>query len=86
MKCVIESAQSQKVEVFVDEYARAILKAGFILERLDEDGDAKILIELDSVEDLEKLANAVENDIVFHQQRFDNGTYPVLTIYDDYME
>ena len=81
MKCVIKSAQYRKIENLIDEYAKLILKAGFTLERLDEDNDAKILIELNSMEDLKKLADTVEHNIVFESQRFRDDIYPILTIY-----
>jgi len=51
------------------------------LERLDEGENAKLLIELDSMEDLKRLADAVERNIVFESQRSCNGIYPILTIY-----
>ena len=88
MTCIIESVQYWKVESFIDEYAKDILEAGFTLERLDEDEDhdAKILIELSSMEDLKKLADVVGQSIVFDPQRFRDDIYPTLIIYDDYME
>ena len=88
MKCIIESAQYWKIEAFIDEYARTILKAGFTLERFDKgkDSDAKILVELDYMEDLKRLADAVGNNIVFDSQRSRDDIYPTLIIYDDYME
>lgn len=88
MKCIIDCSHSWEIENFIDEYAKIILEAGFTLGRLDEDEDrgAKILIELNSMEDLKKLADAVEYDIIFHPQRFRDDIYPTLIIYDDYME
>lgn len=88
MKCIIDCSHSWRIENFIDEYAKIILEAGFTLERLDEDENsgAKILIKLSSMEDLKKLADAVEYDIIFYSQRFRDDTYPTLIIYDDYME
>ena len=88
MKCIIESAHSWKIESFIDKYAKTILNVGFALERLDEDkdNDAKILIELSSMEDLRKLADAIEYSVIFVPQRFRDDIYPTLIIYDDYME
>jgi hypothetical protein len=73
--------QYQKIGNLIDEYAKPILEAGFTLERLDEGENAKLLIELDSMEDLKRLADAVERNIVFESQRSCNGIYPILTIY-----
>jgi len=81
MKCIIKSMQFQKIENLIDEYAKPILKAGFTLERLDEGENAKLLIELDYMEDLKRLADAVERNIVFESQRSRNDIYPTLTIY-----
>jgi hypothetical protein len=86
MKCIIESARHYELKSLVDEYARAILEAGFTLERFDEDNDAKILIELSSMEDLKKLTDAVECSIVFDPQRFRDDIYPTIIIYDDDIE
>ena len=86
MKCIIESARHYELKSLVDEYARAILEAGFTLERFDEDNDAKILIELNSMEDLKKLADAVECSIVFDPQHFRDDIYPTIIIYDDDIE
>ncbi len=88
MKCIIDSAQCWELENLVDVYAKAILEAGFTLERLNEgeDHDVKILIELDSMEDLKKLADVVGHSIVFYPQRFRDDIYSTLVIYDDYME
>lgn len=88
MTCIIESVQYWKIDSFIDEYAKIILEADFTLERLDEneDHDAKILIELSSMEDLKKLAEVVEHDVVFRPQSFSDDIWPTLTIYDDYME
>lgn len=84
MKCIIESAQCWEIKSFVDEYAKTILEAGFTLERLDEGEDAKLSIELDYMEDLKRLADAVEWKIVFDPQRFHGDIYPTLVILDDY--
>jgi hypothetical protein len=73
------------LENLIDEYAKTILKAGFTLERLGEGEDAKLLIELSYIEDLKKLTDAVEKNIVFYRQ-YTFDSYPRLTIYDDYME
>lgn len=81
MKCIIKSMQYRKIENLIDEYAKTILKAGFTLERLDEGENAKLLIELDYMEDLKRLADAVERNIVFESQRSHNDIYPTLTIY-----
>ena len=88
MKCIIRSIQYWTIESFVDEYGRNILDAGFTLERLvgDEEQDAGILIELNSMEDMEKLAKAVENNIIFNSRYFKNDIYSTLIIYDDYAE
>ncbi len=88
MKCIIDSAQCWEIEAFIDIYAKIILEAGFALERLDKNkgNDAKILIELSSMEDLKKLADAVKYDIIFYSQRFCDDIYPTLIIYDDYVE
>ena len=85
MKCIIESVQYGDLESLIDEYAKTILKAGFELERLGEGEDAKLLIELSDIEDLKKLTDAVEKNIVFRRQ-YACDPYPTLTIYDDYME
>jgi len=79
MKCIISSVRYWDTETFVDEYARTILKAGFELERSDS---GEFCITLYSLEDLDKLSEAVENDIIFES----GGRYPTLTIYDDYLE
>lgn len=88
MKCIISSAQYWDIDSFVDEYAKIILEAGFTLERLDEDedNDARILIELSSIDDLKKLANAVGHNIIFDPQRSYGDIFPTFIIYDDYME
>lgn len=88
MKCIIESAHDWRIESLVDEYAKTILEAGFTLERLDkgEDHDAKLLIELEYMEDLKRLADAVENEIIFDPQHLRNDIYPTLIIYDDYLD
>ena len=88
MKCIIRSIQYWTIESFVDEYGRNILDAGFTLERLEEDEEheAGILIELNSMEDMEKLAKAVENNIIFNSRYFENDIYSTLIIYDDYAE
>ena len=88
MKCIIKNAHDWEIESLIDEYAKTILEAGFTLERLDEDEDnsAKILIELSSMEDLKKLADAVKHNIIFYSQRFCDDIYPTLIIYDDYVE
>jgi len=79
MKCIISSVIYWDAKTFVNEYARTILKAGFELERSD---DGRFYTTLYSLEDLKKLSEAVENDIIFEL----DGKYPTLTIYDDYME
>ena len=88
MKCIIRSIQYWTIESFVDEYGRNILDAGFTLERLEEDEEheAGILIEFNSMEDMEKLAKAVENNIIFNSRYFENDIYSTLIIYDDYAE
>lgn len=80
MKCIIKSAGYWSTETFVDEYARTIFGAGFELERADEDGN--FYITLYSIEDLEKLSEAVGSDIIYES----GGECPTLTIYDYYME
>ena len=80
MKYIIKSAGYRETEAFVDEYARAILGADFELERADEDGNFYIM--LYSLEDLEKLSEAVGSDIIYES----GGEYPTLTIYDYYVE
>lgn len=88
MKCIIDSVSAYEAEWLIDSYGKKILSAGFTLERLDEteDHEAGILVELQSMEDLKKLAEVVENNIVFEaKDSFERG-YPRLTIYDDYLE
>lgn len=77
MKYAISSAKYWDVKSFVDEYARTILKAGFELERSD-DGEF-FYITLYSLEDLEKLSEAVKSNIIFEP----GGN---LTIYDGYVK
>ena len=88
MKCIIRSIQYWTIESFIDEYGRNILDAGFTLGRLEEDEEhgAEILIELNSMEDLKKLAKAVDNNIIFNSRYFKNDIYSTLIIYDDYAE
>ena len=80
MKYIVKSAGYRETETFVDKYARAILGADFELERADEDGE--FYITLYSLEDLEKLSEAVGSDIIYES----GGECPILTIYDYYVE
>lgn len=88
MKCIIESTLYWEIESLIDIYAKIIFEAGFTLERLDGDEgkDAKLLIELSSMEDLKKLADAVGYSIIFEPQYLDSDIYPTLVIYDYYIE
>ena len=78
MKYYITRAQSGSV---LDKYPQ--LK-NFELEFEQTQNDKAVLINVDSLEELHKLMNEVDNDVVI--SLYENDNYPTIIIYDGYLE
>ena len=78
MKYYITRAQSGSV---LDKYPQ--LK-NFKLELTQTQNDKAVLINIDSLEELHKLMNEVDNDVVI--SLYENDNYPTIIIYDGYLE
>ena len=78
MKYYITRAQSGSV---LDKYPQ--LK-NFKLEFKQTQNDKTVLINVDSLEELHKLMNEVDNDVVI--SLYENDNYPTIIIYDGYLE
>ena len=78
MKYYITRAQSGSV---LDKYPQ--LK-NFNLEFKQTQNDKTVLINVDSLEELHRLMNEVDNDVVI--SLYENDNYPTIIIYDGYLE
>ena len=78
MKYYITRAQSGSV---LDKYPH--LK-NFKLEFEQTQNGKEVLINVDSLEELHKLMNEVDNDVVI--SLYENDNYPTIIIYDGYLE
>ena len=78
MKYYITRAQSGSV---LDKYP--YLK-NFKLEFEQTQNGKEVLINVDSLEELHKLMNEVDNDVVI--SLYENDNYPTIIIYDGYLE
>ena len=78
MKYYITRAQSGSV---LDKYPQ--LK-NFKLEFKQTQNSKEVLINIDSLEELHKLMNEVDNDVVI--SLYENDDYPTIIIYDGYLE
>ena len=78
MKYYITRAQSGSV---LDKYPQ--LK-NFKLEFKQTQNSKEVLINIDSLEELHKLMNEVDNDVVI--SLYENDNYPTIIIYDGYLE
>ena len=78
MKYYITRAQSGSV---LDKYPQ--LK-NFKLEFEQTQNGKAVLINIDSLEELHKIMNEVDNDVVI--SLYENDNYPTIIIYDGYLE
>ena len=78
MKYYIARAQSGTV---LDKYPQ--LK-NFKLEFKQTQNGKAVLINIDSLEELHKIMNEVDNDVVI--SLYENDNYPTIIIYDGYLE
>ena len=78
MKYYITRAQSGSV---LDKYPQ--LK-NFKLEFKQTQNGKEVLINVDSLEELHKLMNEVDNDVVI--SLYENDNYPTIIIYDGHLE